>query len=88
MLINDWGEAALSDFGLSRALQELGVPGGFTTSETPKGTFVYMARELFLEQKPNLETDVYDFGGLILTVMSGQAPFHGLPQRGTFGRVM
>lgn len=68
MLINDSCEAVLSDFGLSRVLQDLSLPTGFTTSETAKGTFVYMAAELFEGKKPCRETDVYAFGGLILAV--------------------
>lgn len=70
MLINDDYEAELSDFGLSRVLQGLGGPSGFTTSETPKGTLNYMAGELFNVEKPKqtCETDVYAFGGLILAV--------------------
>lgn len=68
MLINDVLEAALCDFGLSRVLQELREPGELTTSETVKGTLNYMAVELFAGGKPNLETDVYAFGGLTLAV--------------------
>ncbi|KAG9027828.1 hypothetical protein FS837_004158, partial [Tulasnella sp. UAMH 9824] len=77
VLVNDSGEAALSDFGLSRILQELGEPTGLTTSETPRGTLTYMAPELLEEERsrPNRETDVYAFGGLILAVMSGKPPF-------------
>ncbi|KAG8935599.1 hypothetical protein FRC00_010797, partial [Tulasnella sp. 408] len=78
VLINDWNGPAVSDFGLSRVLQDLEVRSGFTTSETIKGSVRYMARELFSGQKPSLKTDVYAFGGLILTVMSGKAPFDGL----------
>ncbi|KAG8937956.1 hypothetical protein FRC00_008302 [Tulasnella sp. 408] len=39
-----------------------------------------MAGELHTEgkRKPDRETDVYAFGGLILTVMSGKPPFYGL----------
>ncbi|KAG9042851.1 hypothetical protein FS837_010310 [Tulasnella sp. UAMH 9824] len=51
VLVNDLGEAALSDFGLSRAMLDLDVTSGFTTSETVKGTFAYMAGELSSGQK-------------------------------------
>lgn len=68
ILINAWLEAVLSDFGLSLVLEELGVPSGLTTSERVKGTLNYMAGELFLGAKPTRESDVYAFGGLILTV--------------------
>lgn len=79
VLINDLCEAALSDFGLSRMLQYLGEPSGLTTSETARGTLRYMAGELLQEDKrrPDRESDVYAFGGLILAVMSGKPPFWG-----------
>ncbi|KIO16631.1 hypothetical protein M407DRAFT_85788, partial [Tulasnella calospora MUT 4182] len=88
VLINDWHGAALSDFGLSRFLQDLGAHSGFTTSETVKGSVRYMASELFNGQKPDLQSDVFAFGGLILTVMSGKAPFDGILYQGILGRVM
>ncbi|KAG8912627.1 hypothetical protein FRC00_004111, partial [Tulasnella sp. 408] len=77
ILINDSGEAALSDFGLSRILLDLGESSGLTTSETPRGSLRYMAPELLEEERPRLnrKTDVYAFGGLILAVMSGKPPF-------------
>ncbi|KAG9047594.1 hypothetical protein FS837_001910 [Tulasnella sp. UAMH 9824] len=68
VLINDLGEAALSDFGLSRVLHGLDIPSGFTTSETVKGTLNYKAPELFLGEQPTCSSDVYAFGGLVLTV--------------------
>ncbi|KAG8946587.1 hypothetical protein FRC04_011565 [Tulasnella sp. 424] len=88
VLINDEHVPALSDFGLSRVIQDLEVQSGFTTSETVKGTVRYMARELFAGENPSPESDVYAFGGLILTVMSGKAPFEGLPHLVMLRRVM
>ncbi|KAG8917837.1 Ankyrin repeat and protein kinase domain-containing protein 1, partial [Tulasnella sp. 417] len=80
VLINDWCEAALSDFGLSRVLLGLEESSGLTTTGVVRGTLRYMAGELHIDEKrrPNLETDVFAFGGLILTVMSGKPPFPGL----------
>ncbi|KAG8950905.1 hypothetical protein FRC04_006969 [Tulasnella sp. 424] len=88
VLITDSRGTALSDFGLSRVLQDLEISGGFTTTETVKGTVRYMASELFAGQKANLEADVYAFGGLILTVMSGRPPFDGLLYHVILRRVM
>lgn len=68
VLVNDRLEAALSDFGLSLVLEGLGVPSGLTTTERVKGTLNYMAAELFEGEKPSCASDVYAFGGLILTV--------------------
>lgn len=70
MLINDRLEAALSDFGLSRVLTGLGTPMTFRTGEGGRGHFNYMAGELFTGEtpRPDSKSDVYAFGGLILTV--------------------
>ncbi|KAG8950904.1 hypothetical protein FRC04_006968, partial [Tulasnella sp. 424] len=88
VLITDSRGTALSDFGLSRVLQDLEISGGFTTTETVKGTVRYMASELFAGQKADLAADVYAFGGLILTVMSGRPPFDGLLYHVILRRVM
>ena len=72
MLINGCRDATLSDFGLSRVLHGLDIPSGFTTSGTVKGTTPYMAGELFAEETPTCLSDVYAFGGLILTVSRRQ----------------
>ncbi|KIO28574.1 hypothetical protein M407DRAFT_230255, partial [Tulasnella calospora MUT 4182] len=77
VLVNDFREAALSDFGLSRVIQELDISTGLTTGAGPKGSQNYVAPELFedADSKPTLEADVYAFGGLILAVMTGSPPF-------------
>ncbi|KAG8940441.1 hypothetical protein FRC04_005268 [Tulasnella sp. 424] len=87
ILINDSGEAALSDFGVSRVLDSLAEHTGLTTTGGPNLTYPYTAPELFDPEligeedsvpRPSCESDVYAFGGLILAVMSGKAPFHGI----------
>ncbi|KAG8930929.1 hypothetical protein FRC01_002065, partial [Tulasnella sp. 417] len=88
VLINDLYGPVLSDFGMSRVLQDLGIPSGLTTSGSVKGTWRYMSREIFAGQRPSRESDVYAFGGLILTVMSGKAPYHGLLHQVILRRVM
>ncbi|KIO27715.1 hypothetical protein M407DRAFT_72743, partial [Tulasnella calospora MUT 4182] len=88
VLVNDWREAALSDFGLSRVLHGLEIPSGFTTSGVAKGTLNYIASELWAEETPTCNSDVYAFGGLILTVMSGKAPFCGLQDHIVVARVV
>ncbi|KAG8898931.1 hypothetical protein FRC01_010720, partial [Tulasnella sp. 417] len=90
VLVNDSKEAALSDFGLSRVLQSLDTRTGLTTSGGARGTHHYMAMELFAEDTPRAtcESDVYAFGGLILRVMSGKAPFEGVPPGMVLLRVM
>ncbi|KAG9041571.1 hypothetical protein FS837_012078 [Tulasnella sp. UAMH 9824] len=88
VLINDRHGPALSNFGLRRVLQGLSGHAGPATSEALKGTLRYTAGELVAGQKPSLESDVYAFGGLILTVMSGKAPFYGLADQVIIRRVM
>ncbi|KIO28111.1 hypothetical protein M407DRAFT_72376, partial [Tulasnella calospora MUT 4182] len=90
VLVTDVFHAALSDFGLSRVLDAFGHGSGFTTSDNVKGTYNYIAPELFKAEKPRptLETDMYAFGGLILTVMSGKAPFWGLKHEAILCRVI
>ncbi|KIO22242.1 hypothetical protein M407DRAFT_51870, partial [Tulasnella calospora MUT 4182] len=90
VLVNDSREAALSDFGLSRVIQDLDTSSGLTTSVTPKGTHNYLARELLAEQgsRPSCESDVYSFGGLVLTIMSGRPPFFEIPSGAIILRVM
>ncbi|KAG8941878.1 hypothetical protein FRC04_004055 [Tulasnella sp. 424] len=70
VLMNGFCEAALSDFGLSRVIQESDASTGLTTGYEAKGSHRYMAPELLLEPnaKPSLESDVYAFGGLMLAV--------------------
>lgn len=91
VLVNDFREAALSDFGVSRIVEDIAVRTGLTTTEQgPKGTYIYTAPEIFDpellgpndgEAKASCEGDVYAFGGLILTVMSGQPPFHKIKNK-------
>lgn len=63
ILINDGGQAVLTDFGLSIALEM----SGFTTKNTP-GTLRYMAPELLAEPttsaaiRPTTATDAWAFG--------------------------
>lgn len=80
MLINDELEAALSDFGLSRVLLGLEESSGLTTTGVVRGTLRYMAGELHLDEtlRPNLETDVFAFGGLILTVSTRRQGWESL----------
>ncbi|KAG8972776.1 hypothetical protein FRC05_009606, partial [Tulasnella sp. 425] len=85
VLINDSGEAALSDFSASRVLDSLAEHTGLTTTDVPGLVYPYTAPELFDPRsvgeedsvpRHSCESDVYAFGGLILAVMSGKAPFY------------
>ncbi|KIO21938.1 hypothetical protein M407DRAFT_79769, partial [Tulasnella calospora MUT 4182] len=77
VMISDNIRAALSDFGLSRFMVEVGASTGLTTSGGTAGTAGYQAKELFEANfRPTDMSDVYAFGGLMLATMSGNPPFH------------
>lgn len=80
ILLNNLHEAVLSDFGLGWVMMATGLSAGLTTSDGLQGTCNYLAPELFEEEKPrpSRESDVYAFGGLMLSVLSGKPPFAGL----------
>ncbi|TDL16125.1 kinase-like protein [Rickenella mellea] len=89
ILINDDGEACLTDFGLARVLQS----SGFTT-KTIAGTVRWMAMELVApdvddEKYSNDDdltipltepTDVWALGMTILEILTGKVPFAELRQ--------
>jgi serine/threonine protein kinase len=80
VLINDAGEASLTDFGLSRILEVT----GFTT-RTLACTFRFTAPELFSCEDQDSEdippplvtvaTDVWAFAMTVIEIMSGRLPF-------------
>ncbi|KAG8894796.1 hypothetical protein FRB99_000982 [Tulasnella sp. 403] len=85
ILINDGGEAMLTDFGVSKLLGE--VPSKFSTSSDQRGTPRWIAPELCMNAAFTTQSDVYEFGCLALAkwhrqlksmiaeVMSGKPPF-------------
>lgn len=67
-MIQDDLSAAITDFGVSRVMTSLGAHTGLTT-EGSGGTAGFQAVELFSEEsRPTKASDVYAFGGLILSV--------------------
>ncbi|OCT69004.1 hypothetical protein XELAEV_18040312mg [Xenopus laevis] len=72
VLLNKHYDVQITDFGLSKIV-------GATTSATSSfaGTPSYMAPEALddLNYKPTMAYDVYSFGILIWTVLSGEEPF-------------
>lgn len=71
-MIDDYGNARLSDFGISRMLEST----GFTT-KTTAGTVRWMARELIFAEEElcddvvpvTFRTDVWSYGMTILEVL-------------------
>ncbi|KAG8907351.1 hypothetical protein FRB99_004598 [Tulasnella sp. 403] len=75
VLIGDDGDAMLSDFGLSKIIDD--VPSGLTSSNMAGGTLRWMAPEVLLNgKKPDVLADIYSFGLLALEIMTGRIPFH------------
>jgi len=72
ILVNDSGQALLSDFSISRII---GISG--YTTENCKGTWRWMPKELVQGlDKVNKPSDVYMFAMTVLEIISGFEPFH------------
>jgi serine/threonine protein kinase len=63
VLVDDNGNARLCDFGLSKAIRPEAGPIWQTTNQSPKGTYPYMAPELFEDESlSTMQSDVYALG--------------------------
>lgn len=65
VLINEEGDALLSDFGLATVL---GDEPFYTASHHGGGSFRYMAPELFRGEQRTCSADVYSFANLVYEV--------------------
>ncbi|KAG1863252.1 kinase-like domain-containing protein [Suillus subalutaceus] len=80
VLIHGDGSACVADFGLSL----LDAPYASWTSRM-KGNLRWMAPELLRDDygtpvRPTKRSDIYSFGGVMLQVITGDVPFHYLPE--------
>ncbi|KAG8955769.1 hypothetical protein FRC03_011085 [Tulasnella sp. 419] len=80
ILIDNKGHARITDFGLSRILEE--GPSGLTTSTGVIGTHRWMAPELMLKERtrPTTAADIYSMTLLALEIYTGKIPFAHLDQ--------
>lgn len=70
VLLTDYDEPALSDFGIAR------IPGGFKTAgETFTGTPAYTAPEILSGDAPSPASDVYGLGATLFSALTGHAAF-------------
>ena len=74
VLVAKDGRVVLTDFGIARALEQVGIH----TMGSPIGTPAYMAPEQ-LEASPNIDgrADQYAFGVMLFEMLTGALPFTG-----------
>ncbi|KAG8959913.1 hypothetical protein FRC03_007319 [Tulasnella sp. 419] len=77
VLINDDRSAMLTDFGLSRIMDE-STGAGFVTSTFIRGSLYFLAPELLAGERRTPRSDIWGLGGLILQIATGKRPFHGM----------
>jgi predicted ATPase len=70
ILLTDYGEPALTDFGIAH------IPGGFTTaSGTFTGSPAFTAPEVLGGEVPTTASDVYSLGATLFCALTGHAAF-------------
>jgi predicted Ser/Thr protein kinase len=73
VLLNEDGQAKVTDFGIARSLDVHGV----TQTGTVLGTSDYIAPEQARGQKVDPKTDIYSLGVVLYELLSGEVPFAG-----------
>lgn len=78
------GHAVLSDFGLARAVGDVGVDV-LTSTNIAVGTPLYMSPEQAFGQRDiDGRTDIYSLGCVLFELLAGSAPYTGLPRGAAF----
>jgi eukaryotic-like serine/threonine-protein kinase len=74
VLLNDGGQAKVTDFGIARSLD---VQGGLTQTGTVMGTSDYIAPEQARGSRVDAQSDVYSLGTVLYELLTGEVPFAG-----------
>jgi eukaryotic-like serine/threonine-protein kinase len=73
VLLNEDGQAKVTDFGIARSLDVHGV----TQTGTVLGTSDYIAPEQARGQQVDQKTDVYSLGVVLFELLTGEVPYEG-----------
>ena len=73
VLLNEDGQAKMTDFGIARSVDVEGV----TITGTVLGTSEYIAPEQARGQRVDAQTDVYSLGVVLYELLTGRVPFEG-----------
>jgi serine/threonine-protein kinase len=74
-MITDHGDVKVMDFGIARALADLGAT--LTSTWNVVGTAQYLSPEQALGEVADLRSDIYSTGCLLYEVLTGKPPFSG-----------
>ena len=75
IMITDHGDVKVMDFGIARALADLGAT--LTSTWNIVGTAQYLSPEQALGEVADLCSDIYSTGCLLYEVLTGKPPFTG-----------
>ncbi len=74
VLLNEGGQAKVTDFGIARSLD---VQGGLTQTGTVMGTSDYIAPEQARGSRVDAQSDIYSLGTVLYELLTGEVPFAG-----------
>lgn len=75
ILINKYGEAKISDFGISK-LVTTETSDLFTGHTGEKGTYTWMSPEVLKHEEYNYKSDIYSLGLIMYYIWTERKPFH------------
>lgn len=75
VMITDNGDVKVMDFGIARAMDDLGAT--LTSTWNVVGTAQYLSPEQAVGEPADLRSDIYSTGCLLFELLTGQPPFTG-----------